>query len=203
MFFNPAAIISGPQRWCSAVPKHTPPNKEVAMSDADSTARVEYLPIPGFTGYRVGDDGSVWSCLRRNDQWRKLKPNPAGQYATVGLCDGSGRSQTKCVHLLVLTTFVGPPPPGMVAAHGDGNARNNSLTNLRWDTQKGNIADKKRHGTHLSGSRLSWTRLSESDVREIRTLIGTMPLWRIGEMFGVTRHQVASIRDRKSWAWLE
>lgn len=31
------------------------------MSDVQST--VTYRPINGFPGYRVGDDGSVWSCL--------------------------------------------------------------------------------------------------------------------------------------------
>ena len=70
------------------------------MSDIQST--VQYKDIQGFSGYRVGDDGSAWTCkkvvcdgrikggigLLRSvigDTWRLLKPykNKRG-YSHVG-----------------------------------------------------------------------------------------------------------------------
>src|SRR5574343_1756726 len=51
-----------------------------------ATTGVEYRKITGFSGYRVGDDGSVWSCrpygFACRQIWRKLKP---------------GRSNTGCL----------------------------------------------------------------------------------------------------------
>jgi hypothetical protein len=179
------------------------------MSEHDSTCALSALPIvtgvqfrfiPGWARYAAGDDGSIWSSV--SGAWKKLRPNPAGRYATVGLCEG-GKARTIQVHALILLTFVGPRPEGMVGAHRNGNARDCSLANLRYGTQKSNIADKREHGTHLAGVQLSWTKLSESDVREIRRLIGTATLKAIGERLGITRHQVASIRDGKSWSWLK
>lgn len=180
------------------------------MPTSTDGQQVQYRDIAGFPGYRVGDDGSVWSCRVRSGRnsstvgtnWKRLKPNQCPYYPLVALCDGSGKAFTRAVHLLVLECFVGPRPSGMVAAHCNGDRRDSRAANLRWDTQKANIADKRIHGTHLQGTQLPWTRLSESDVREIRTLLGSMSLRKIAARFGVTRHQIANIRDGKSWGWL-
>jgi hypothetical protein len=190
------------------------------MSKHDSTCAhpsmpccpgVEFRQIPGHPSYLAGSDGSVWSRLRSgnfgrgitSNGWRRLKPNPAGRYATVNLSDGSGKHHCKSLHVVILLAFKGPCPPGMVAAHNNGKARDCRIENLRWDTQKENVADKRRHGTHLCGNRLSWTKLTAEQVREIRSLIGSVSLREIGRRYGVTRHNIASIRDGKSWAWLK
>jgi hypothetical protein len=52
------------------------------------------------------------------------------------------------VHQLVMRTFVGPPPEGMVVCHNDGDATNNRLSNLRYDTPRENTFDNVRNGTH-------------------------------------------------------
>lgn len=52
------------------------------------------------------------------------------------------------VHTLVLEAFVGPRPAGMQACHWDDDGDNNHLSNLRWDTHKGNSADRERNNTH-------------------------------------------------------
>src|SRR4051794_27362649 len=94
-------------------------------SIADS-AQVEYRLIPGFPGYRAGDDGSVWSCLSRNgigppkEVWRRLFPGDCRGYHLYGL-QKNGRRYNYLAGPLVLRTFVGPPPPGMEACHNDGN----------------------------------------------------------------------------------
>lgn len=182
--------------------------KAIWESEQGDKAGVTYRTIPGYVRYCVGDDGSVWSNCGYQPgggygaRWRLLRQNPTGCYAVVGLCREGCKVESRTVHRLVLEAFVGPCPKGCVAAHNNGKPRDNRLANLRWDTPTENIADKKIHGTHLYGKRLAWTRLKESDVVEIRRMIGIETLTSIGTRFGVTRHQIASIRDGKSWAWM-
>ena len=52
-----------------------------------------------------------------------------------------GRRVTLYAHVMVLETFVGARPVGMVAAHRNNKHHDNRLTNLRWATQKENVAD--------------------------------------------------------------
>jgi len=151
---------------------------------AATELNVRYRPVHGFPGYRVGDDGSVWSCWGRvrgkgvgrsrfamdETHWKKRKPvsNKWG-YLLVGMIPGPGRRQIhKQVHRLVLQAFVGPCPPEMECCHWDGNRRNNALDNLRWDTRSGNRTDSLRHGTSHRGVQNPAARLTPADVLEIR-----------------------------------
>lgn len=71
----------------------------------------------------------------------KATRNYAGyRVVTLGGC----RSQRR-VSVLVLEAFVGPRPSGMQACHNDSDKDNNRLDNLRWDTPKGNIADRRSY----------------------------------------------------------
>lgn len=128
---------------------------------------VEYRDIPGYPGYRIGDDGSVWShwiqpgkkwrpdgWRNQGSGWRRLRPLKCPLdsaysrkgYMSVSLTHEDVR-KTISVHRLVLMAFVGPCPSGMEACHNDGDPSNNSLSNLRWDTHKNNMADCIKHGT--------------------------------------------------------
>lgn len=134
---------------------------------AEFDPSVEYRDIQGWIGYKVGDDGSVWTCkkLVRNktgygchgelgDKWRRLKVTTGRTgYSVVGLHGGGRRCQAS-VHRLVLEAFRGPRPPGMVGCHyPDPTKSNNNLSNLRWDTHAANSADAKEHGTYAFGER--------------------------------------------------
>src|SRR5215469_11602400 len=95
---------------------------------------IEYRDIPGYPGYRVGSDGSVWS--QRNfhggvgGPWRLLRPRPnASEHLRVTLSTPTV-TRDRFVHILVLEAFVGPCPSGMECCHGDGNPKNNNLSNL-------------------------------------------------------------------------
>jgi hypothetical protein len=121
---------------------------------------VEYRLIPGFPGYAVGSDGSVWSCwIPRNPKmgecWRRRKVhrNRSG-HLRVSL---RGKKAI-LVHRLILLAFVGTCPEGMEACHNGGNTTNNRLDNLRWDTRQANAADALRHGTQVVGSRAGMAR---------------------------------------------
>lgn len=114
----------------------------------------ELREIPGFPGYFVGDDGSVWTSKLKggNDRTpgrrgplRRLKiyTNSEG-YCFVGL-DVDGKNRRRPVHQLVLEAFVGPKPAGAEACHyPDHDKSNNRLWNLRWDSHRENMRDAYR-----------------------------------------------------------
>lgn len=143
---------------------------------------VTYKPIEGFPGYRVGDDGSVWSCLVRRgpqpgggkggpfvpgDTWRlkaKIKGNSFGHIRVM-----LSGAVMRLVHHLVLEAFVGPRPQGMQCCHNNGDPADNRLSNLRWDTPKANSADRLLHGTDKRGEKNRRAKLTDALVRSART----------------------------------
>lgn len=136
-------------------------------------SEIEYRSIEGAPGYRVGDDGSVWSCKNGRwgfrDIWKRLRAAPdAAGYPTVALKYGT-RFKTIRVNVLVLLVFVGTRPIGLDSCHGNGRPSDCRLGNLRWDTRKANAADAVRHGTIRSGSASPYAKLSKSDADYVRT----------------------------------
>lgn len=129
---------------------------------------VQYANIPGAEGYRVGDDGSVWSrwIPRRRklgDVWNRLKPyKESCGYLQVDIRrDGIGKPFL--VHRLVLESFTGPCPDGMECLHADDDKENCRLDNVSWGTRKKNMEDASKRG------RLP-IKYSDETVREIRRL---------------------------------
>lgn len=181
------------------------------MSDEKSiTFPVHYREIK--PGYRVGDDGSVWSCIERvgngrfahaiTDEWHELKGvafNPSG-YLKVAL----GATDQRQVHRLVLEAFVGPCPPGMQCRHLDGNPKNNRLENLCWGTSKENHEDAARHGRFAYGERHRGAKLDGSKVIEILGQIARGDSQHaIARRFGVTQSVISRINSGRRWKHIE
>jgi len=186
-----------------------------------SDSSVEYRDVEGFPGYRVGDDGSIWSKRGRE----KLKGRHGGtrpalkkEWFPLGVyCDNCGyrivvlarslecgtrQYRTKTVHRLVLEAFIGPCHKGMEACHNNGDCVDNRVENLRWDTRKANAKDRLRHGTNLSEERHPCAKLSKSSVCEIRCLYesGLVKKKRdLARMFGVSESQMGRILRYESW----
>jgi hypothetical protein len=137
----------------------------------------EFKDIDGFAGYRVNRDGEVQSCWKRSglrdrmtSDWLPLRPiRRKHGHLSVNLHRG-GTKTPKYIHHLVLETFVGPRPPGLICCHWDGDPANNRVENLRWDTHRANCNDMLRHGTRRRGETGTKARLREGDVLEIRKL---------------------------------
>lgn len=137
-----------------------------------------FLQIPGYPRYAINESGTVLSaCVRgrpsvkNNRSWKDskhLKPTTSRDgYHSVKLCH-DGQSRRVTVHILVLTTFVGPCPSGMECRHIDGNPANNHKDNLAWGTRSENSQDKLLHGTHSRGDRSGLAKLTTADVLAIR-----------------------------------
>lgn len=173
---------------------------------------VQYKTVPGYPEYRVGDDGSVWSRYAgrgRNkqtqvtDTWKQLRPTIRNGYPVINLCSG-GKRRTWLLHRLVLLSFIGPDN-GLDGCHNDGDPTNCALTNLRYDTRKGNMADQLQHGTRNRGERQGHVKLTEDDVRLLRNEYakGGVSQQELAERLGVTVMAVNCALLRKTWAWLE
>lgn len=177
---------------------------------SDSTKAVEYRDVVGFPGYRVGDDGSVWSlwqqgCPTQSPRWfigsiwRRKATSPCHGYRIVGLMR-EGRQFSRRVHRLVLEAFVGPCPEGMEGCHEDGNRSNNRLTNLRWDTPAANEADKLIHGTRARGVTQGSSKLTEEKVREIRLRCSSGEKQRdVAKSLGVRQGTVSFVVSGTTW----
>lgn len=177
--------------------------------DSIATPPVVYLPVVGFPGYRVGTDGSVWTCWERpgicekfvmTTRWRRMKldRSKAGYFAISLSKDG--RYYRRRINRLVLETFVGPCPKGCHAAHDSGVRTDNRLVNLAWKTPKENNADKKRHGTWQGGEKNASAKLTAHQVLEIRAKIGTAKNTHIAAEYGVTSSLIGQIAARKVWS---
>lgn len=150
-----------------------------------------WLPVPEYEGlYEVSDHGRVRTVPA-------YLPEDVGQHGhrRVTLC---GRRML--VHQLVMRAFVGPPPPGHVVAHGDGDASNNHISNLRWDTQAGNLADRSEHGTLRYGVKHHNATLTDEIVVEMRRLRREGKSFQeIADLFDVPYQRANAAITGKSW----
>lgn len=165
------------------------------------------LDFLGFPGYRVGDDGSVWTRKKTGgygfyEQWTQLKPSPQHSgHLRVLLMPGRKHSP---VYHLVLLAFVGPRPPGMQCRHfPDRDPANNHVENLRWGTCLENQQDRKFHGTNRIqvGTKNVMAKLDETKVREIRVdyATGNYTMIELGKKHNICAASVCLIVNRKLW----
>jgi len=108
-------------------------------------------------------------------------------------------------HVAVCTKKYGPKPDGLEACHSCGNGNKGCINpkHLRWGTHISNMLDKKLHGTQQRGSDVGGSKLTESQVAEIRIRIsaGDSKL-SISRDFGVSPAAIYNIESGKSWGWL-
>lgn len=171
--------------------------------------------IPGYEGmYQVSNMGRVKSLERcvpcfGNGGHRVVKErimSPAkhkGRYA-LRLSSGGRNFRGWFVHRLVMLAFVGPCPEGMEACHNDGDPTNNLLSNLRYDTRIGNMADKIQHGTNLYGESNHVAKLTESDVLDMRIRrSGGESVLSLAKFFNVRVVTIVEICTGQSWPHIE
>lgn len=173
---------------------------------------VEYLPIPGCDGYFAGEDGSIVSCWVQkgrdsgrgtdwvlSDEPHQIFPSSDSRGRQRIEINQNGQRRKHFVHRLVLAAFVGPCPDGCECCHFDGNAGNNNLRNLRWDTKLANHADRHRHGTVPRGEGHKRCRVTDAQVLEIRDMAAAGIRQRdIASRLGISQTQVGRIVRNES-----
>lgn len=178
------------------------------MTLASTGISEEWRAIPGYEGmYEVSNCGRVRSLdrvtqasnRRLNRKGKVLSTNPDTHGYLQCRLWKDGKGKAAWVHRLVLEAFVGPGAPDQEGCHNDGDRRNNSPGNLRWDSRAGNMLDKQAHGTQMRGSLVKGAKLTEEIVREIRRLRGALSNSKLAARFGVSRGHIAHIHSGEKW----
>jgi len=168
--------------------------------------------VVGFEGlYEVSNLGRVRCHTEARGKGRTpglvLKPNSIGPrgYQLVHLRRPGRKAKPAYVHTLVLESFIGPRPIGKEACHyPDPTPSNCALTNLRWDSRRGNLRDKKFHGTQTRGESHPVAKLSEEDIKQMfRLRASGMTYAAIAQRYGVSHSLPHLIFKRKIWAHVE
>lgn len=124
--------------------------------------------IPGCPEYGVTEDGKVFNMRRK--VWLRAQPKEGYQHVRLSSYG------TFAVHHLVLITYVGPRPEGLLGLHKDDDRHNNHYSNLEWGTHQRNSDQAKLNhrfhkedGTPIDRQTHTIKRiLTAADVREIR-----------------------------------
>ena len=140
--------------------------------------REEWKPVVGYEAlYEVSSDGQIRSLPRivpcvngkrvSPGRLMKLQKSTSG-YRHVCLSK-DGIVSTVHLHRIVANAFLGMKPEGAdVVRHLDGNPSNNDVSNLAWGSFSENEADKSRHGRVAHGERNGFSKLTESQVIDLR-----------------------------------
>lgn len=88
------------------------------------------------------------------------------------------------------------------AAHSCRNRACCNPRHLRWASRSENLMDKVRDGTDNRGEKNHKAKLTEDDVRAIRSLRGQESQREIARRFGIDQSTVCYIQTRRDWNWL-
>lgn len=163
------------------------------------------IKCPRYDGVYCSLDGRVFQSGKH---WKWAWERPVSQdkdgYERVWIKMGSGHRNKKYiqVHRIVAMTFHGVPEDGLMVNHKNGVRSDNRPQNLEWVTASENMIHSKRVlGNVCLGEKASQSKIKESDVREIRDLVGSgLTLAQIGERYGIQGSQVRRIARRINWA---
>lgn len=175
---------------------------------------MQYKVVPGFPNTRVGTDGTIWtrSILgpvqrgrpRLLGEWkaRNLRPTGKDGRVNVRLSYGDKKWNT-ALHVVILTTFVGPRPTGYLGCHRNDIQHDNRLENLYWGTPKSNCRDRSLNGNTAQGTKNNKAKLTDDDVREIRRqrAVGT-PRTTLSLKYGIHKSQISRICSGLAWSHL-
>ncbi len=115
--------------------------------------------------------------------------------------------ETKMIaaHIVMCEAVHGPRPSDVhEVAHSCGKGRDGCVNpkHLRWATKTSNEADKIIHGTSNRGERNGHSKLTQADIKTIRSLAGKMKQSDIADEYGVTRGGISSIVTGRTWGWV-
>lgn len=163
----------------------------------------EIRAVPGFAGYKVTENGDVYSTLRpKNGFARRLSlSKDKDGYLFLALSQ-DGRQRSMRVHRLVALAFIGEAPPGEPEVrHMDGRLRHNHYSNLAYGTRAENLRDRRRHGNDPIGGRNGRAILNEDKVRVIKVrLAGGEKQADIARDYKVNKHVISQIATGRNWS---
>lgn len=144
--------------------------------------------------YQARSDGQI---IRPNGKLAKQSTNHAG-YLVCTIDQTQFR-----VNRVICQAFHGDQPTLLhVAAHDDGNRKNNKESNLYWATNQENSDDMKVHNTQVKGSKVNLAKLSEADAADIKARLarGESPTYIRDNFYSfVTYGVISHIKHGRTW----
>lgn len=124
-------------------------------------------------------------------------------YYRVFLRDYSGKRKTVKVHRLVAEHFIPNPENKPEVNHLNAVKTDNSVENLEWCTHQENITHAKKLNLMRNGERISWSKLTETDIHEIKRLRQCgMKMKSIANSFNVSVSSIEKIMSGINWGYL-
>jgi hypothetical protein len=157
---------------------------------AEMIAQEIWKPVVDWPWYQISSLGRV---IGKRGQ---LAIFPVRGYSAFNVIDGTRRRSLR-VHQEVARAHIGPPMPGQVCRHLDGNKCNNSVSNLAWGTPVENEQDKERHGRSMIGERNHRAKLKVEQVRLIRS--SPLSGIQLARQYGVSNYIICAIRRGSAW----
>lgn len=155
-----------------------------------------WLPIKGYDGYEVSNQGRIRSTSKWRSRIYKQQANIRWGYLYVRF---TPYKKTLRVNRLVAITFISNPENKPEVNHKNGIKTDNRVENLEWVTPSENCF----HGYRIGIKKPSFgaRKLTDNQVLEIKDLIklgirGSI----IGPMYGVHKTAIYSIIKGKTWA---
>ena len=182
-----------------------PEIEDESIVPMDEPLEYRTLDFMGFPGYRVGNDGSVWTRLtnqgmkkglrRLGRKWRRMSNRyTRGDYCSVRL-HWQGVHKIFMVHILVITAFQGPAPrKGMIVRHLNDVPKDNRNSNLKWGSRTENGIDAIRNGSKTA-------KLNPEKVKRIRHLYHAKKLGlnQIARIMKVANDTIGQVIRNKTW----
>lgn len=120
--------------------------------------------------------------------------------------DGYGRvGNTTASRYMCRLAHGNPPDSSLDAAHSCGRGHEGCVNpnHLRWRTRQQNQMERRDHGTMVRGEMIVQSKLTETDVREIKRLLGQVSQAQLAEQFGVSQPAISEIARGRNWSWVE
>jgi DNA-binding Xre family transcriptional regulator len=137
----------------------------------------------GITGYRVSDEGDVFS--EKSDGEIGTVQDATGGYKVVSI---SGIKSPLLVHRLVAMAFLSNDEDKPFVLHKDNDKLNNCVGNLQWASKNENEMHALRHGLHDNA-------LSFFEALRMKELLRDTKLSykKLSDRFGVSTHTVREV----------
>lgn len=174
------------------------PSSWASSNDVLIDHREVWRQIPQCPGFEASEFGH----LRRTNDLKLYTQYLDGSGYFTAVLDGKRFRSSR----LICSAFHGPcPTPRHLVLHGNGDREDNRAINLRWGTQKENLADREAHGRTLHGSLNPSSKITEADALEIRRRCaggrhgGGERQREVAAEFGLTQAAVSLIVLNKAW----
>lgn len=161
----------------------------------------DWNPIPKHDGYYASKDGRILSMKRKNPAILKPIQSKDG-HLYVFLYD-NGYAKKEWVHRLVLLAWDREPKKGEITRHLNDVPNDNRIENLCWGTYLENTEDKRKNGKMPFGEEVTYHKLSEKQVIEIREKYARDKSLRdLSKEYGVSANTILQIAKGNKWKHL-